>query len=466
MIGRFCQSRRFITFAVHNMSEGISKQLVLPKGHGFGLKDGGLHKYAFRKVIAVLAAKVPAEKAGVLLKAPALKRSLIDVAKVKSVARGPNEQRLVLLKYTNEADLPPEALGFLHSESAELVSHELTFDYDYWSTDEVIHAILPEELEAGAPSGFAVVGHIAHLNLRPEYLPYKHVIGQIVLDKNPAVRTVVNKLDNISTQFRVFSMELLAGESDFVVTQSENDCRFTFDFREVYWNSRLHTEHERLITKFDKGDLVADVFAGVGPFAIPAAKKGCAVLANDLNPSSHKYLTLNIAENRVGTLVRPFCEDGREFIRQAFNRAWDDPLAPVPLPKISRSEQKEIRAGQRPAPAPGPRRNRIDHFVMNLPDTAILFLDAFRGVLSRANTGGRDLSGRYDEKSMPMIHTHCFTRELEPEKAEVDIRQRVEEKIGHRLGEDTAYHWVRSVAPQKEMYCVSFRLPHAVAFAS
>lgn len=82
-------------------------------------------------------------------------------------------------------------------------------------------------------------------------------------------------------------------------SQSENDCRFTFDFREVYWNSRLHTEHERLITKFDKGDLVADVFAGVGPFAIPAAKKGCAVLANDLNPSSHKYLTLNIAENRV-----------------------------------------------------------------------------------------------------------------------------------------------------------------------
>lgn len=44
--------------------------------------------------------------------------------------------------------------------------------------------------------------------------------------------------------------------------------------------------------------------------------------------------------------------------------------------------------------------------------------------------------------------------------------QRVEEKIGHRLGEDAAYHWVRSVAPQKEMYCVSFRLPHAVAFAS
>ena len=29
----------------------------------------------------------------------------------------------------------------------------------------------------------------------------------------------MNKLDNISAQFRVFSMELLAGDPDFVVTQ-------------------------------------------------------------------------------------------------------------------------------------------------------------------------------------------------------------------------------------------------------
>ena len=81
--------------------------------------------------------------------------------------------------------------------------------------------------------------------------------------------------------------------------QSENDCRFTFDFREVYWNSRLHHEHERLIDKFQPEDVVADVFAGVGPFAIPAAKKGCGVLANDLNPSSYKYLVQNISDNRV-----------------------------------------------------------------------------------------------------------------------------------------------------------------------
>lgn len=112
-------------------------------------------------------------------------------------------------------------------------------------------------------------------------------------------------------------MELLAGEPNYVVEhvcsftfadlsamlmfkQSESNCKFTFDFSKVYWNSRLHTEHGRLVDKFHREDVIADVFAGVGPFALPAAKKGCAVLANDLNPESYKYLQLNIDNNKVG----------------------------------------------------------------------------------------------------------------------------------------------------------------------
>ena len=44
---------------------------------------------------------------------------------------------------------------------------------------------------------------------------------------------------------------------------------------------------------------MADVFAGVGPFAIPAAKNGCAVFANDLNPDSVKWLRHNVNSNNV-----------------------------------------------------------------------------------------------------------------------------------------------------------------------
>jgi tRNA (guanine37-N1)-methyltransferase len=57
------------------------------------------------------------------------------------------------------------------------------------------------------------------------------------------------------------------------------------------------------VQEFAPVDVVADVFAGVGPFAIPAAKKGCAVLANDLNPNSYKFLQVNIKDNNVNNTV-------------------------------------------------------------------------------------------------------------------------------------------------------------------
>ncbi|KXN88837.1 tRNA (guanine(37)-N1)-methyltransferase [Leucoagaricus sp. SymC.cos] len=430
-----------------------------------------LDKSVFQKSFTVLAARVPSSKAGQLLKAPSLKRALMDLPKIRSVVsdpENPNGNRLILLRMSRPADIPTAATEYLNREAHGIVDFRIDLDYDYWTTDDIIQRILPDELRECAPSGFAMTGHIAHVNLLDEYLPYKHLIGQLILDKNKKVRTVVNKLNTIDNQFRVFKMEVLAGEPDFIVDHHESDCRFTFDFSQVYWNSRLHTEHERLVRMFKPDNVVADVFAGVGPFAVPAARKGCAVLANDLNPASHTFLEKNVHDNRVTDLVRTFCEDGRDFIRTIAKRVHDNPLPPFTGPPLSRTQQdkekRRARALQQPAEALSKadlkQRNRIDHFVMNLPDTAILFLCAFRGIL--APDESHDLITTYNV--MPMVHCHCFTRELDPQKAEADIRQRVEEQLGSPLEKDVSLHLVRSVAPNKEMYCISFRLPRAVGF--
>lgn len=50
---------------------------------------------------------------------------------------------------------------------------------------------------------------------------------------------------------------------------------------------------------FTPGEVIADVFAGVGPFALPAAKRGCMVFANDLNPESVKWMRKNVERNHV-----------------------------------------------------------------------------------------------------------------------------------------------------------------------
>lgn len=46
---------------------------------------------------------------------------------------------------------------------------------------------------------------------------------------------------------------------------------------QVYWNSRLETEHNRLVSSFAPGDVIADIMAGIGPFAVPAGLRGCTV---------------------------------------------------------------------------------------------------------------------------------------------------------------------------------------------
>jgi tRNA (guanine37-N1)-methyltransferase len=57
---------------------------------------------------------------------------------------------------------------------------------------------------------------------------------------------------------------------------------------------------------------------------------------------------------------------------------------------------------------------------MNLPDSAITFLDAFRGIY-RNESSDNDVT--HHVHRLPMIHCHCFTRQLDQESAEGDIRK-------------------------------------------
>jgi len=129
--------------------------------------------------------------------------------------------------------------------------------------------------------------------------------------------------------------------------------------------------------------------------------------------------------------VRVTCEDGRGFIRTIVSRVFDEPFPAYTGPKSSRLQEEKERKRLQKLAAEGqsipnvtsadtkPPRKHITHFVMNLPDSAIEFLDAFRGILIDKQRSLRETYG----DQMPMIHCHCFSRELEPEKADQDIRQ-------------------------------------------
>ncbi|XP_044021910.1 tRNA (guanine(37)-N1)-methyltransferase [Siniperca chuatsi] len=389
-----------------------------------------LDKEAFTQTVTVPALRVPT---GVLNKVvKSLKKSTIQRPGVPRVVQDKEESsdfRLVLLDPHNVSS--PSSFSEAEAEalrsfgvSEELQYYELRLTYHNLKSEEVLEAVLPQGQDV--TSGFSRVGHIAHMNLRDHQLPYKSLIGQVIMDKNPGITCVVNKTNMIDSTYRNFKMEVLAGEENMVAKVKENGVTYEFDFSRVYWNPRLSTEHQRVVQLIKRGDTVFDVFAGVGPFAVPAARSGASVLANDLNPESYRWLQHNGKLNKVESKVRTFNLDGRAFIQGPMKQE---------LPALLKGKASV-------------------HVVMNLPALALEFLDAFRGLLHQEPPC---------DENLPTVHCYGFSKDENPE---TDVVKRASRSLGFPLENRCSVHFVRNVAPNKDMMCVRFTLPKEVLFSS
>ena len=70
--------------------------------------------------------------------------------------------------------------------------YKLKLSYENFTMPEVLKKTLPKDIET--PSGFETIGDIAHLNLLENQMAFKKIIGQVVMDKNQHIRTVVTKI--------------------------------------------------------------------------------------------------------------------------------------------------------------------------------------------------------------------------------------------------------------------------------
>lgn len=212
------------------------------------------------------------------------------------------------------AELSEKQQKVLEESQASLVDVHVELTFDNFTQEAILHRLLPDVEEI--TTRFEQVGHIAHINLQNHLLPHKYLIGTVLLEKNRdmGIRTVVNKTNFIENQFRVLPMEVIAGPDETMVELQENNCTFRFDFREVFWNSRLLNEHHRIVRLCQPNDVIMDMCAGVGPFAVPLAKRGCTVYANDLNPACFKYLNEN-ADLNLKCARSPFIGPRQNYLR-------------------------------------------------------------------------------------------------------------------------------------------------------
>ena len=362
----------------------------------------------------------------------------------------------------------PEEKGKLeevlkNEKNWSIIEESITLNEKNFSYEEIFKYFIEDEIDKKKldgneinvdnllktlPNGFEIVGKIAHMNLRDQYLKYKYFIGQLILDKNPSLSTVINKVGKIDNVYRTYDMEILAGEENYNVEHKEGNVRFQFDLRKTYWCSRLQNERDRVLKLLKKNEVLCDAFCGVGPLALRACKQGVKVYANDLNPDAYTYLNNNIRINKLNKdNIKTYNMDAREFIKGLVNMSKNN---------VDEDEENGDKIF--------PKDLHINHFYMNLPKDAIEFMDIFVGLFKGCKN---DI---YNKDNLPIIHVYGFAK-IDNNPHEL-LKKRIAKafKIEYDLFKKECekdilnIQNVRDISNKKVVYCIDMKIPEIIAY--
>src|SRR6266571_5423742 len=161
-------------------------------------------------------------------------------------------------------------------------------------------ADVPPSLRPSLPSSFDVVGDIAVIKIPEGLRSHREAIGRAILRWNPKIRVAAED-HGVKGERRVRQIGFIAGERRTTTVHVEHGLRYRVDLAAAYFSPRLASERRRIADLVHEGEVAADPFAGVGPYAILIAKRRRPRLvhASDANPIAVELLRSNVAANRA-----------------------------------------------------------------------------------------------------------------------------------------------------------------------
>ncbi|MCI0497353.1 MAG: methyltransferase domain-containing protein [Thermoplasmata archaeon] len=221
-----------------------------------------------------------------------------------------------------------------------------------------------------------------------------------IVERHPRVRTVY-LTRGIEGDLRTPDLVLLAGPDNPRSVVRESGFDIEVDVRNAYFSPRLAHERERVASMAAAGEVVLDMFCGVGPFSLHLARKGCTVRAVDLNPAAVALARTNAQRNGLADRIDVMEGDAAEVV-----------------PSMARDGL------------------RADRVVMNHPTAAMDFLAAAAEVVDAGT-----------------IHLYILV-----------VRDGLDAAIARARGPlssrvvDLAPHLVRSVSPAEDQWCLDIAL--------
>ncbi|MBN1134925.1 MAG: class I SAM-dependent methyltransferase family protein [Methanosarcinaceae archaeon] len=229
-------------------------------------------------------------------------------------------------------------------------------------------------------------------------------IAVALLKVHPHLTTVLAAITPVTGEYRIREFSVIAGKEKTDTIHREHGCKYAVDLAKAYFTPRLGTERFRVLSQIKAGDVVVDMFAGVGPYSILIAKKARPkkVIAIDKNPDAIQLLRKNIDLNSV---------DNVEVIEGDSN--------------------EEARRFEGIA----------DHVIMNLPHSAYEFLNA--AVMLTRNGG--------------IIHYYGITPEDNLFDSSLGLIRDVASHA-NRVVDVVQMRIVRSYAPHQYNICIEVRV--------
>lgn len=199
-----------------------------------------------------------------------------------------------------------------------------------------LHQALADDLSVDElhqlPRAFDIVGDIAIMKIPPNLRHKSTIIAAGLFAVNRHVKTVLNQISSVSGDYRLRELEYVWGEKKTETRHREYGCVFIVDLANVYFSPRLSYERMRVADLVQPGEVVLNMFAGVGCFSIMIAKHSEAhhIYSIDLNPAAVTLMQENIALNRVMDKVSVIHGDAEEVVAKGLLNVADRILMPLP----------------------------------------------------------------------------------------------------------------------------------------
>ena len=335
-----------------------------------------------------------------------------------------HEGAYVLFPLINDVEKINTLIGVISNQlSFDIVSVEeiAQTNHKYRSIEEALGKQLPENILELVPKSYDVIGKIAiiefdrfnALNIDKISL-FKKKVAEAIVKVNKGVKTIYEKKSEVKGKYRLKDLDLIFGEDNAETIHKENNCTFKLDVKHTYFTPRLVFERKRLsLLKFVKGELIIDMFAGVGPISIQIAKSNeVKIHSFDINPTAYKYLIENIKLNKLRGEIFAYNIDVATLINSPNELGID-------------------------------LNNRVDRIIMNLPEQSINYVEI--ACLLIKKEGG-------------ILHFYQFCEKPNPiEKGIENLRIKLD-RVGWYIEEVVNSKIVKPYSPKSDLIVVDLKI--------